>query len=344
MNENLTRCIGLWLAEGDNKTNREITFTNNSLELILFFHENISKLYKGKNKPRLYVYSPDEQRYFSNLLGFKTIRFYIDDRANKSYYIYRLADTKFVRFWKNLVDKTKINPVYYISILSGIFAGEGNIKYSLKHNSRNIRISSGKRDNIIEIYLNHLKVPIKYDANKRNYIVTGKNISIFNDNHICTLHPEKGKQFRKMIKSVKEKHYSPHFLRKLVLEELYSFVRTKDLANKFNRSQLRVYDVLGQLRNENKADYIKINGFTYWASKELIENYILTQKISILKALSSNKTFTSIGKCIHMDRKAVKRKLVNLEKEGYVKRTSNYWKMTSNGKRLIAGIDEAGRF
>jgi len=48
----LVECVGLWLAEGDNKTNQEITFTNNCLELILFFQENISNVYFGKNKPR----------------------------------------------------------------------------------------------------------------------------------------------------------------------------------------------------------------------------------------------------------------------------------------------------
>jgi len=36
--EDIGQCVGLWLAEGDNTTNAEITFTNNSWELILYFH------------------------------------------------------------------------------------------------------------------------------------------------------------------------------------------------------------------------------------------------------------------------------------------------------------------
>ena len=38
MNKQISECVGLWLAEGDNKTISEITFTNNCIELILFFH------------------------------------------------------------------------------------------------------------------------------------------------------------------------------------------------------------------------------------------------------------------------------------------------------------------
>ena len=58
----LAECAGLWLAEGDNKTNSEITFTNNCLELILFFRQVIEEIYKGSNKPRLYIYSPNKRK------------------------------------------------------------------------------------------------------------------------------------------------------------------------------------------------------------------------------------------------------------------------------------------
>ena len=37
INKETAECVGLWLAEGDKKTFREVTFTNNSIELILFF-------------------------------------------------------------------------------------------------------------------------------------------------------------------------------------------------------------------------------------------------------------------------------------------------------------------
>ena len=34
----IAECVGLWLAEGDKKTSAEVTFTNNCMELIIFFH------------------------------------------------------------------------------------------------------------------------------------------------------------------------------------------------------------------------------------------------------------------------------------------------------------------
>jgi len=40
----IAQCVGLWLAEGDRKSNHELTFTNNSKELIKFFHNAIMKI------------------------------------------------------------------------------------------------------------------------------------------------------------------------------------------------------------------------------------------------------------------------------------------------------------
>ena len=51
-------CVGLWLAEGNNKCDNEITFTNNCPELITYFHRNLMKIFEGyTQKIRLYVYS-----------------------------------------------------------------------------------------------------------------------------------------------------------------------------------------------------------------------------------------------------------------------------------------------
>ncbi|MBU1622008.1 MAG: hypothetical protein KJ597_00370, partial [Nanoarchaeota archaeon] len=108
----VAECVGLWLAEGDNKTTKEVTFTNNCLELVLFFHENIKKLYTGKNNSRLYIYSSTPRVLVSNLNGL-VIRNYIDNRANKTYYIFRLSDVKFVRKWKELVKNLKNNKNFY---------------------------------------------------------------------------------------------------------------------------------------------------------------------------------------------------------------------------------------
>ncbi len=39
MGNQLAECVGLWLAEGDNKSRGEITFTNNCYELIKHFSQ-----------------------------------------------------------------------------------------------------------------------------------------------------------------------------------------------------------------------------------------------------------------------------------------------------------------
>lgn len=107
VSKKLGECVGLWLAEGDSKTNQEITFTNNSIELILFFHETIMKFYTGKNKPRIYVYSPSFRKIFHSIGNLK-IRYYYDRRANRTYYIYRLADVNFLKRWHKIVNRQKI--------------------------------------------------------------------------------------------------------------------------------------------------------------------------------------------------------------------------------------------
>jgi len=54
----LAECIGLWLAEGDKKTEREITFTNNCIPLVELFGFTIQKQFENYPiNPRIYVYS-----------------------------------------------------------------------------------------------------------------------------------------------------------------------------------------------------------------------------------------------------------------------------------------------
>jgi hypothetical protein len=85
-NKQTAECVGLWLAEGDKKTIREVTFTNNCFELILFFHDTIKSVYNGPNKPRLYIYSPTERILISHINGF-VVRNYTVRRANRTYFI-----------------------------------------------------------------------------------------------------------------------------------------------------------------------------------------------------------------------------------------------------------------
>jgi hypothetical protein len=337
----IAECVGLWLAEGDSKTTREITFTNNCIELILFFHENVFGLYKGVNKPRLYVYSPTNRIMIKELNGFK-IRNYTDIRAKRTYYIYRLADVKFVKEWKKLVEIIKTDKNLYSQILRGIFAGEGNIKHDLKNNNtRNIRIASGKRNKFIDLLLTFFKIPIKYDPNKGSYWINARYLPIADKINIASLHPEKQSKFKKMILCLKEKHFSPNEFRSLILSELNDFKKTKNLAFKYERSQIRVLEILTQLKKEGHISNIKTKEGSFWAKKKIIEEFLFKEKVNLLHNIKKHKSFRHTGKVMNLSRKYVASKIRQFEKEGLLINENNEWNMTQKGK-IVVGVDESG--
>jgi hypothetical protein len=337
----IAECVGLWLAEGDSKTNNEITFTNNCLELIIYFHNMIKNLYHGNNKPRLYVYSSTKKILISEINGLK-INNYTDFRAKKTYYIFRLSDVNFVKEWKQLVKTFKDNSVYYPEILRGIFAGEGNVKHDLKNkNSRNLRIASGKRDQFIEKLLKCFNIPIKFEANKRTYWIFGRNLEKLNAINIASLHPEKEAKFRKMINSIKEIHYSPGELSELLLNKLDKFFTTKELSTTFKRSEARIQETLSELKRLDKISYIRTRRLTLWANKELINKYLFDEKVKLLHNIKKYQSFQRVGKELNLPRKAVAKKVRQFEKENLIFLGKNGWEMTPKGK-ITVGVDEAG--
>jgi len=337
----IAECVGLWLAEGDNKTDREITFTNNCFELIIFFSENIQQLYKGHNKPRIYVYSPTEKILIKKLGNF-VVRNYVDKRANRTYFIFKLADVEFVKKWRSLVNSMKNQDEYYSDILRGIFAGEGNIKHDLKnHNSRNVRIASGSRNSLIEKILSSINIKFRYDQEKREYWITGRHLYKLEKIKIASLHPEKESKFRSMINSVKERHYSPGELKTILQCELNQFKTTSELANKFRKSDLRILEVLRELKKENRVGYIKLKGHTYWMKKEIKDKYLYKERIKILKQVNKNKNMTAIGKTLNLGRKAINHRLIKFEKEGLVEKRGTHWMIKEKANTLL-GIDESG--
>lgn len=339
----LAECIGLWLAEGDNKTKAEVTLTNNCLELILFFQRVIKNIYKGHNKPRLYIYSPNKKRLIYQLNGFKKINYYIDERANRPYYIYRLADVKFMHVWKDLVNQFKKESKYYADILRGIFAGEGNIHHTPQcNNHRSIRISSGFKNEFIEKLLAYFKINYKYNERHREYEIYGANLDRAYEIDIASLHPEKQHKFNHMILSVKEKHYSPNFLKKAIYSKLNSIYTAKDLSKEFSRDFTRIQEVLGELKKEGKIQNVKIKDKSLWAENSIMERYLLNKKISFLRSFNKTRNITQLSNNINLGVKAIRKRLKVLEKSNLVKKSSNGWKMTEKGTALICGIDEAG--
>ena len=70
----ISKCVGLWLAEGDTKTKREITFTNNCNLLIEFFSTTIENIFRNyRFHPRIYIYSKYKEKVTLNLNCIKTI-------------------------------------------------------------------------------------------------------------------------------------------------------------------------------------------------------------------------------------------------------------------------------
>lgn len=337
----IAECVGLWLAEGDKKTDREVTFTNNCMELIFFFHNTIKLLYKGKNKPRIYTYSPTDRVLISELQDF-VVRNYMDKRANRTYFIYRLADVDFVKEWKMVVDFVKNHEEHYPEILRGIFAGEGNIKHDFENNnSRNLRISAGWRDLFIEKLLIYFNVKFSYEEHKRQYVITGRHLDKLKEINIASLHPEKEAKFRKMFECLKEKHYSPGELKTVLLRDLNEFKKTSELAIKFQKSDLRMSEALCELKKEGRIGVVRIKGNSYWVRKEILNEYLNSERIKLLSHVRKKQTMTAIGKFLNLSRKSIRNRLIKLEIEGLVEKKGGYW-MVKEESKTVVGIDESG--
>ena len=63
INKELAECIGLWLAEGDNKSKNELTFTNNCWELVGHFHKTLLAYFLPQDqKIRIYIYDSNKNK------------------------------------------------------------------------------------------------------------------------------------------------------------------------------------------------------------------------------------------------------------------------------------------
>jgi len=333
----IAECAGLWLAEGDTKTKREITFTNNCNILVEFFAKTIQKSFKNFNfRSRIYVYSPDKIKKNQLKLNCKT-NYYIDERARKPYYIYRIGSVKLTSLWKNIVIKVSNNKKYYKYVLRGFFAGEGNIKEG-SHKNRAIRISQGKPSTFIEKILKYYNVTYYYRHNGRSYVITGKwnwdKLAIIG---IADLHPIKKEKFWKIYKSYKEIHYPNHYIKDRILKYLNKPYTTLELSKIFNRSAARIYDILNILKKEGIIQIFRVKSKTYWIKSN--QNKIIISKIKekYLKSLKKReKTTAELAKEINVNRRSAFRRLKELQKLNLVDRDSKgLWRKKSQVKKVI---------
>ena len=333
-NKESAECVGLWLAEGDNKCHNEITFTNNEFGLIQFFHKNILNLFsKYDFRTRLYIYSPNKQIVKTNLKVDK-INNYIDKRANKPYYIWRLASVNLNKQWKEIVGEYKTNPHFYSDILRGFFAGEGNIKAG-SHNNRTIRIAQ-KKYLFLEKILSYFDIEFTYRIRERAYCITGKpNWDKLAEIKIANLHQLKKQKFWEVYNSFKEEHYKTGFLKSAVSKTLINPITTRNLSQKFSRSLARIQEILIGLKKQGNAFNFRIGNVDYWTKNP---NDLLISKLkkSYLSLLNSPKSTTELAKKFKVCFKSSYNRLKELEKLGLTERLENKkWIKKQTKKKIL---------
>jgi len=338
MNKNrekeIAQAVGLWLAEGDNKTKSEITITNNSSNLIIFFHSIITKIFNLKNLPRVYVYSSSKNEKPTLDISVAH-KFYLDKRSKTPYFIYRIADVELVKKWHKMVETLKQSPKFYIYTLQGFFAGEGNVKFIPKSKTRILRISQGKPNIFLEEVLNYLDIFFKYSLEERSYLISRRyNLDKLLKIDIAILHKTKNKKFKRMMESYKQYHYPKKFLKKELYDSLLSPHTSLELAKKFNRSQSRITRILVLLKKERKVNNFRVGSKDYWIqqSKKII---ISKRKREILDLLNSPKKTVEVASKLNVDWKTAHKRLNELKRLNLVKQTDNLWYESQNKKEVI---------
>ncbi len=336
INLEVAECVGLWLAEGDTKTKWEITFTNNCYVLVELFAKTMQEIFKHeKIKPRIYIYSPDKKKIKISLNC--KINYYIDKRASKPYFIYRIGSTKLNFQWINIVNKVKNEEKFFKYILRGFFAGEGNLKGG-SHSNRTIRIAQGEPNKFIEQILKYYKITYKYSYNGRSYNITGKwNWDKLANIKIADLHPIKKEKFWKLLNSYKEIHYPDNYLRDNILKKLNKPYTSFELSIEFNRSQARIQDILIPLKKENKIQVFYVKSKAYWIKNN--QNKIIISKVkdNYLKSLiHKRKNTKKLAKEIGVCWKSAYRRLTELEKLNLVfKDVKGIWMIKPTKKEVI---------
>jgi hypothetical protein len=333
--EQIAQCTGLWLAEGDSVSKSEITLTNNNPELILLFHKTLTKLFNPKNPPRVYVYSPSVK--MKPTLPLDIIhKHYVDGRANKSYYIYRVADVNIVNQWQSMTLNITQNVHFFKNILQGFFAGEGNIKFIKKSKSRIIRISQGQINPLLEKILNYFQIDFIYSPKERAYIISKReNLERLVKIDIGILHKIKNKKLIEMIETYKQYHYPKNHLKKELLKILNKPFTSKQLSHLFKRSQSRITRVLVSLNKENKIKKFRINSVTYWVNINQNIIIISKRKQQILQLLNKSQKTSDISKILKITWKSTFKRLKELERLNLVKNSNNLWYKVKTNKEVI---------
>ncbi len=333
--ENLARCVGLWLAEGDNKTKSEVTFTNNNFDLVRLFYKTMKENFPFDDlNPRIYVYSPNGEKPKIDLDV--AVRYYLDRRANFPYFIFRVASVELVKKWHKVVEDIKGNTTLYQFILQGFFAGEGNIKYNINSHSRAVRIAQGKVNLYLEKILNSFDVTYKYSEIERVYVISNIiNIIKLGDLGIADLHNKKKLKFEEMI-VYSEIHYPRNLLKSEVFKILKVPHTARQLSLMFDRSLARLQDVLIDLKKENKIRNYRVKSKDYWIRDDQRTIIISKVKEKLLHILKGPMTTADIARLRHTRWQTTFKSLKGLEKLGLIMRMDDkVWKRISANQKII---------
>ncbi len=319
--QRVAECVGLWLAEGDQKSRSEITFTNNCLELVDLFYKNLTYLFKNCGNIRIYVYSKEDQEINMNYKNC-TIKYYKDNRARKPYFIVRLTSVEKVKEWKKIIEKSLNDKRLCPFILRGFFAGEGSIKEG-SHNSRGIRIAQGIQNDMLEKILTFFKIKYSFYSNERNYVIYGKkNWDIFANFKLADLHPDKKERFWRVYNDFKEEHYEKNYLVNNIYSLLESPYSTRQLAEKFNRSIARIQDVLINLKKQGKIKNFRVRNIDYWTNDPNL-TIISKLKKDYLLLLENPKKTSELAEEFNVCHKSSYNRLKELERLNLIKRLDN---------------------
>ena len=321
LNRRIALCVGLWLGDGDNQTKSEIAFTNNNTDLIKLFKKIIGQLFNAKNV-RIYVYSNERLRIPKIKFNCK-VNFYIDKRARKPYYIFRLASVELNQIWKDIVKNSCNCEEFYPAILQGFFAAEGSIKTG-KRSERVVRISQGKENKFIEKILDYFKLHYIFDKRARSYEITRKESwDTLANIDIARLYYDKHKKFWNAYNSFKQEHYPKFYLKNKLLELLNQPKTSKELAIETNRSHSRISELLGILKKENKVKNFRVRSKDYWTKES---NLIIISKIkeNYLNYLNNQMmTILDLANVFNIEPCSVRKNLHQLKRLGLVDKNIN---------------------
>jgi len=326
------QAVGLWLAEGDKRALYVVTFTNNQPCLIAFFHRVVSRLLQPSILPRIAVYLPSPDSSYANPVKPAHYRTYVDNRANRPYYIYRIYGAMLVKKWRLIVRRICKNESNYRPVFQGFFAGEGNVKEG-SHGSRAVRIAQGKPNQFVEKMLNHFGITYDYGGH-REYTVCGRaNLEKFLDLELTILHPSKYKRFMNMMETFRQRHYRRHALEELVFARLGVPMTTKELASEFCRSTSRLKQVLRNMKARGIVRMYHVNSLCYWVRTDTRSIVISKQKMKILQLLEIGQRVRQLAANLGRNHKAVRHRLHELERLGLVGFQNPFWvrKQTEHG-------------